>query len=1060
MNRKGFSLIELMVAVTILGLVLAAIITVLVNSSNAKRRNELLMESQGFARATMEVVLRDVKSIGYDIPKQAGLPVYEHIVYATPFEVIFNANITPYPDSIFHLEPRSYDPAANPQCPNFNLAASYNTGTETYRYTLDSNNDGLVDPNDNGDDSLEIRTRNPNDFVLIRQAYGRMNNGTNAVFPVLNQMVGLIRGPAHPADNSIAPLFQYWHRDNSGQMLLVGDTDGDGALTGNERLFSSPSADILRRIEEITITITTETRQPLDRKFLYPQTVVATRTNLANVPLSEASSNITGHYYDMGGGAIEGGNVFLSTFQVQTTDIAGAYSFRVENGRYTVTPEKFFQATNGDYYLLDHPKDSLVVVSGADRDNINFYFHRIASGDICHITGKVFHDSLPPIGDPVPDPAERGISGVRITVKGKPDQATQTDLSLEAFSDANGDYSVALPVGKYTVMETDSAGYFSSTPSVVACTLAAAGDAKTVNFGDILTPTGFISITVWNDADKDSLQGLGEAPLPNVYCEVTRGGYENIYVVSGRTDANGRLVLSVPADTMLSVAEYDPDTMSSTCAIRIGLASAPDSVVYPLLSRVDSIVVPEDSTYRVKFGDAKGFVTLALGTTQRVLSLICPNPNELRNPPGANSHYTTTTVPDRDIVLGTVKMGGISNLLIWYSRYQDASTPLGAMFPITPDFNFDLGYSIPALAYGDFDLVLSGGVSTDDIAAGLEHNVGADNFRIGRTNLGANPQYKDKGIIWSTVHNYSTFAGAGNADVISMVAGNLTNSGLIDLAVGTKRAGANEGSIEIWRNNSTAATFSMFRADTINTAGVPVALGEVNSMVLADVVDSTGTAGSDGLPDLIVGTTTDDVYPSYAGQLVIYRRTGQNGGFAFHWRKDIAPGYVNSVVAYQSGKASNSKIDIAIGYRKPGGEVDDHIGTVALFHNNDDGTFGVSGTPNQKFDLVYEGVGHEPLCLAAGMINIDNYTDLVVGTKTGLGDNNGMTLVFYTSPPGYLQTIGNDPSGGAYRGEVVVVRTAVLRPVPGRTDIVAGERFLDVSTGQPMGRVVIYFNIL
>ncbi len=254
MNRKGFSLIELMVAVTILGLILAAIITVLVNSSNAKRKNELLMESQGFARATMEVVLRDVKATGYDIPIQAGLPAYEHVVYATPFECVFNANITPYPDSIPFLEPRSYDPAANPQCPHYALASSHNTGTETYRYTIDSNDDGLINAADNGDDSIELRSQNPNDLVLIRQTYGQMDDGTNNAFPTINQPVGLIRGPINAADVSIAPLFQYWFRRPNGNLALLGDTDGDSVLIGNERLFGNPTIDVLLNIEEITIT--------------------------------------------------------------------------------------------------------------------------------------------------------------------------------------------------------------------------------------------------------------------------------------------------------------------------------------------------------------------------------------------------------------------------------------------------------------------------------------------------------------------------------------------------------------------------------------------------------------------------------------------------------------------------------------------------------------------------------------------------------------------------------------------------------------------------------------
>lgn len=1065
MNKKGFTLIELLVAIAILGLVMAAIVTVLVNSSNAKRRNELMMESQGFARAIMEVVFRDVKSAGYGIPKRAGLLTYEHIVYAGPFECVFNANINPFPDNDTNAQqPRSYDPSVNPICPNYGfLTSSHNTGVETYRYTLDSNNDGLVTTADNADDSVEIRSRNPNDYVLIRQCYGRMNNGTNAVFPVINQMVGLVRGPASASDISVAPLFQYWYRNTSGNLVLLGDANGDGELTGNERLFASPTADILRAIEEIVITVTGETRAPLDNKNQYPQVVIASRTNLSNVPLNVSSRKISGYYKDMSNSGIQGGVVYLSTFQTSTTVSDGSYEFRVDDGGYTITPEKLFYVSP-NYYLLDSPQVRTFSLYGTDSTNQNFYYHTILESSMCHIVGMVYNDTAGTIGPPaIPDlglnPPERGISGSRIAVQGYAAIDSQTQINLETYTDANGYYSLTLPRGRYTVFQFDSVGYFSTTPSILEDTLAADGETDTVNFGDNKSETGFIKVLVWKDVDKDSIQDASEPLLSNVFCAVTRGGDLDIPVSSGRTDANGVVILPVPSDTVCSVYKIDPDTMTSIVAVRLKYGNPADSVVYPLLSRIENIVVDKDSTYRTKFGSTTGFVTISLGQTQRVLSLICPNLGEKDDPPG--NHRNTNSQNDNDIVLGTVKVSGSANLLVWYNRWQSAATPLGNIFPSSPDSSRDLGHSIPALAYGNFDLILTPSVLTDDVAAGLERNAGTNNFRIGLTANSGGTQDCNRGILWSTVRDYSTTSVVANTDVICLAAGNLSNSSKIDLAVGTKTL-PNTGTVEIWRNRTTTspAAFNMGSSSANNvpdtvlaTASGPTLLGEVNALELADVVDSTGTKGSDGLPDLIIGTKTGD-YPNYSGQLVIYRRAGQNRRFTFHFCYNFTNAYVNALTTYLSGKTTNTKLDIVAGIRTLGGQADEHLGALAMFYNNNDGTYGNAGAPTQVVTLP-----GEPLSLASARINIDNYPDVVVGIKMGIGDNTGQTLIYYSSfssSQGTLASTGVDPSGGANDGEAVVVRTSVLRPSPGRNDIIVGERF--ESGGNMYGRVIIYFN--
>ncbi len=342
MNKKGFTLIELMVAVVILGLVMAAVVTVLINTEKAKREAELLMECQQNARAALDIMSRDVRSAGFGIFLGSPQSV---IVYATPFECIFNGNIEPYPDNdLAHLEPRAYDPNAIPACPNYNPGIYYTTGAETYRYFIDSTN------------SLAKKTTNPNDAILIRQTYGQSNNNTNQFYDSLNQEIALVKGPASATDVSLVPMFQYWYRSGE-DLKLWGDTNPeDGVLTGNERLFANPDEATLSAIEEIVLTVNSETRSPIGRDRAYRSVTVTTRTNLFNIPSQEAKYPIIGHYYADGAG-IPGANVYLNTGEIKVTIADGSFQFLVENGNYVVTPELLIKGT-GVYYMLLNPQDT------------------------------------------------------------------------------------------------------------------------------------------------------------------------------------------------------------------------------------------------------------------------------------------------------------------------------------------------------------------------------------------------------------------------------------------------------------------------------------------------------------------------------------------------------------------------------------------------------------------------------------------------------------------------------------------------------------------------------
>ncbi len=1044
MNKRGFSLIELMVAVLVLGIIMAAVITVFIESDKSKRRTENLAEAQNHARAAMTIVERELKSAGYGIPMNHAQPV---IAYAAPFECIFNANIIPFPnDTPPYGQPRAYDPSATPACPNYNPGIFFNTGAETYRYFISRT------------DSLALRTRNPNDAVLIRQVYGRMGNGSNQVFPALDQPIALVRPPLDANDVSIVPMFQYWYRATPTDTFLTlwGDADGDRVLTGNERLFANPPASVRNNIDEITLTITAETRNPFRDR--YQQVSIATRMNLFNVPMATVKYYLRGKYLISGtASGVPAGEVSLNTGVIQTIQPDGSYEFGVDPGSYVVRPQKLVEGAS-DYYVLLNPQDSLVTVSNSDVNNINFRYRQVGSGEMGRIIGRVFYDSTQNM---TMDPWERGISGVTVSVYGTSVYTDTTIISLTTKTDAEGYYSFTLPPGEYAVNQTDSFGWFSSTPNTVIDTLAP-GANDTINFGDYKGAAGMIRIKVWHDANKDSVdQGAPSEPgLPNVLCIVTKHGSDDLEVVRGLTDANGEVTFWVPADTVYSVIEIDPDTMTSICAWNLGRSSAPHSLVSPYANRVENVVVPQNDTFNIKFADAVGFVTITLGQTEKVLSLVTPDLRERRNPPGDKNNPDNSN-PDNDIVLGTVK-ASTSNLLVWYNLYVNSLTPFGSLFTANPHRAYDVGYDIPSLSSANFDAVATPPSVTEDIVAGLRANTSGYNIKVSLTHNGGGKGVnadRDKGFLaWQTgvdpdfpafaLQSYRTETDPTITHVLALATGLLTPSGQFDFAVGTKTAD-NEGHIEIWRNNGTGSNFS--RVQTIYHAQ-GVRLGEVRAIYAADVVDSLGLSGKDGLADLLVGTKTND-YPNYQGQLVIFRRAGKNQLFTHHLTINYTDGYINAIKAYDSGLPRGTVLeDIAVGLRVPGSSADDYQGRVNLWHNNHNGSFGSGGQPNDQVNP-----GGEVLFLDAGKLDIDNYNDLVVGIKTGA--NTGGTRVYYTAPAGYLPSYGSDPSGGQQIGEVVVVRVTTFRPTPGRRDIIAAVRELN-TTNQEIGKIIIYFNKL
>lgn len=244
-HQAGFTLVEMLVASTIMLMVFALVYTAFIQTQKIALRNEMDAEIIQSARIGLNEMTRTIRMIGYGRDRLNGQVA---IIEAAPFQLIFNADIyakysTLPPESSVHL----YD-ATDYVTPMQN----YTTRAETIRWTLDTNDDGIVDHRDTNDNSEEhLTTQNANDMVLIQEINNRNDR----------QITLSLLGPFDVSDQrtNIPPMFQYWLLDSTNSFSLLGDDDGNRQLEGDERYFRSiTSQTILQRIRRIDVTVVTE----------------------------------------------------------------------------------------------------------------------------------------------------------------------------------------------------------------------------------------------------------------------------------------------------------------------------------------------------------------------------------------------------------------------------------------------------------------------------------------------------------------------------------------------------------------------------------------------------------------------------------------------------------------------------------------------------------------------------------------------------------------------------------------------------------------------------------
>jgi len=267
----GFTLLELLISMAITLMVFAIVATVFLQMRKVSLRQEMDVAMIQEARLGVDEMARLIRMVGYDCDQKNEQPA---IIEAAPFQFTFNADWderTPLPkQSAIPF----YDGINAYRSPDVDwVSPSGGTGAETIRLTLDSQNDGDVDAHDIGDNPEEQTSSNPDDMALMREVNGERNMALTigALGPYKKTMPGKAEEKTYAV-----PMFQYYMALSPCAMMLLGDYDCDGELTGEERYFT-PLTDAaqLRGVRRVRISVTTtsERKDPFDHSTYHNMTI-------------------------------------------------------------------------------------------------------------------------------------------------------------------------------------------------------------------------------------------------------------------------------------------------------------------------------------------------------------------------------------------------------------------------------------------------------------------------------------------------------------------------------------------------------------------------------------------------------------------------------------------------------------------------------------------------------------------------------------------------------------------------------------------------------------------
>jgi len=986
-NDQGFTLTETLVTIIILAIVTGALVTIILGAMRSKTTTTNEIESAQVATAAMDWIADDLRSAGYQADLAYPTTPQPGIAYIDSTQVLINSNKDPFPDttSVKRGEPQAYQPSGMPRPRPLNGTSweppvKYRTGAEVTRYTLDVNDDGVINATDLTATiaSDAARTRNPNDYVLVRQVYGDSTNGTLGNNGGSSEKLALIRAPGA----GVPPIFTVYFKGSATPWDWAG-----GAVPASR----------LGEIDRVLVQVTTESPEP-NQKQVYARTTLRTQVQVGrNKPSFLANTYAVDGFvfWDKNKDHVQNGtdvgidNVTVRLGQIYSTvtNASGYFLLRAPAGTYSL------KHTPAPAYGNFTTPDSFVLTIGPAVSR-SFADTALAGGTV---VSKAFKDLN---SNQVKDGAEVGVSGLQVTVSGG---------SPVAVTDAAGVARQFVKTGAFTATLTVPDSLTCTTTNPYSGTMLA-GDSVIVNFALTATPPGYVNGKVYRDDNRNGVADGGEPGIQNVYVSVVSGGGA---VTQGYayTDASGNYSITVPSNNPPGTNLYYVTVVPPP-----GFFPSTSTSLGPLLVNAGQTLSGKN------FGMA-AYQIISLDAS-RVLSLASVDLQE-HDWTGAN---TATAHGDADLVLGA-DAGGTDNISVWFNQYN--TTPLYSASPINPTgYTRNAPQSVIAMAIDTLDT--NAPKSRPDLVTGTKAGATGNFFVWFNQNTSGNEGYFP--ATFSTGQNYWT---QDVGDVTAVLTLDCAGGSGPDIIVGSRSTIAGRGSIEVWQN-SDAATPTFSRQEIYPAAGsIPLnQLGEVAAMALADV-------DNDGRKDLIVTTRTsnyegemlvfqnvgntngnrfkcvfDEPLGGEAGtsvacvdvnrdgkiDIVVGSQSGTNSGGLTYFRNDTvgssidfftrkhisAPGIVTALTAGDFGGTSFN--DLAMGWRQDetgygGGVLIYPLDVGTLTNNGSDPSAGainnfVAALAKNNFNYGVNPVTPSPPYL----------TDFAAGVKTGA--TTGALIVF------------------------------------------------------------------
>jgi len=789
---RGFTMIELMITLTVLAVVMIVLSTVMYTAARSKVATSNRIESSQSGRVALDMIGRDLRSAGYDVDLDYSTP-QPPIAYIDSTQVLINENMLPYPDTTGGgpSAPLALNPSGNP-IPKPLISSAwtppirYRTGAETIRWTLDINNDGAINGGDlsapAGVDAQ--RTQNPNDYVLVREVYGDSTAATAGNNGGSQDRIALVR---KPASGGVPPMFTVYLKGSSTPWNWA-----NGPVPPNQ----------LMNVERIIIKVVATSGKP-DWKGQYADNLYTSEINsMRNLPPVVSEFVVDGFVFDdqnfnnnkdAGEPVLAGSTVRLGNYAAMTNS-SGYFMFSVSAGTYVLkhtSPPGYNVFSSPDSYVVTVPPG--VTHSFADT-SLNGGFV------VSHVYNDLNKNGVRDAGEPM-----------------RPNEKLTVNPGANVgYTNTSGQVTLWAPAGAFTATLAVPDSFVCPAGNTLSGTMTKLASIDEW-FGIQLAPTATVKGRVFYDKNSNQVQNSQEPDISNVWVGGVSSVTQNVLAFA-YSDANGDYTLTVPANSPPGTDPYS-------------IQCIPANGYYPVGSSAYSNVMLTGGQNMTGKNFALNAFQLITLTASRVLSLGTGDVMES----DWNGNQTQNAHGDQDLLLGA-DANGTDQVSVWFNQYD--SNPL---FNTTRDYartapNAVLAMSVDTLSTDDPPFR-----NRVDLVTGTKLS-GAGNFF---TWFNQNSKSNEGYLPTTYSQAYKT---ADNGDVQAVVTANVNGGSGLDIIVGTKSPTTGSGTIEVWKSNDAATPSYSFvdRYPNINTLGYPI--GEVTCMAIAKL-RSTGQ-------DLIVGTKT------------------------------------------------------------------------------------------------------------------------------------------------------------------------------------------------------------